>query len=128
MAGNSRLTKDWRKEDRKGALNFHRKRDATAPAAPPRTTRIGKADILWRDTAGNLALWLMNGLTIIGTSNLGNVTTAWTIAGVGDFNGDSKSDILWRHTSGDLAMWRMNGGTIVNTFGLGVIPTSWTTQ
>ncbi len=35
----------------------------------------------------------------------------WSIAGVGDFNGDGKSDILWRHTSGVNYVWYMNGVT-----------------
>ncbi len=36
----------------------------------------------------------------------------WSIAGVGDFNGDGKSDILWRHTSGVNYVWYMNGVTL----------------
>jgi hypothetical protein len=38
----------------------------------------GKADILWRHTAGDVALWLMNGGSVSSTVGLGNVPLAWT--------------------------------------------------
>jgi feruloyl esterase len=90
----------------------------------------GKADILWRNnTNGNVAIWLMNGTTITNasTATFGNMPTIWSVAGVGDFNGDGKSDILWRDASGDLAIWQMNGTTITNpsTTGVGNLSTVW---
>jgi hypothetical protein len=40
------------------------------------------SDILWRDTSGNTAVWLMNGTTILPDSaGFGNVPGVWTIQG-----------------------------------------------
>jgi hypothetical protein len=90
----------------------------------------GLSDILWQDTSGNLALWEMNGGTILNPSatGFGAVAAPWAIVGQRDFNGDGNADILWRNTTtGDVAMWEMNGTTIVNpsTTGLGNVPTAW---
>jgi hypothetical protein len=89
----------------------------------------GYSDILWRDNSGNMAIWEMNGSTILNENNagLGGVSTVWSIVGQRDFNGDGNADILWRDTSGDLAIWEMNGTTILNenTAGLGNVPTAW---
>jgi len=91
----------------------------------------GYADLLWRDTAGDVAIWLMNGTTILNptTSYVATVSPAWSIVGTGDFNGDGKSDILWRDTAGDVAIWLMNGTTILNptTSYVGTVsPSTWT--
>ena len=42
----------------------------------------GKGDILWRDTSGNTAIWLMNGTMILGAPFVGVVSTDWTIQGL----------------------------------------------
>ena len=71
---------------------------------------------LWRDTAGNIGIWLMNGATVLSAAGLGNVPTTWSIVQTGDYNGDGMSDLLWRDTSGNTAMWfitndgRVGGG------------------
>ena len=67
----------------------------------------GKGGILWRDTAGNTAIWLMDGPRIASSGSLGNVPTTWSVAGTGDFDGDGNCDILWRDTSGNVAIWFM---------------------
>ncbi|MBV9567290.1 MAG: VCBS repeat-containing protein [Hyphomicrobiales bacterium] len=78
----------------------------------------GKSDILWRNTSGALIEWSMNGSQITSSRQvtLGASAVApdssWSIAGVGDFNGDGKSDILWRNTSGNLIDWTMNGSQV----------------
>src|SRR5229473_1678208 len=93
----------------------------------------GKSDILWRDTSGNVAIWEMNGTTVLNpnTAGVGNVTTNFKIAGSGDFNGDGKSDVLWRDTTGgNVAIWFMNGTSILNpnAAGVGNVPLIWTIQ
>ena len=62
---------------------------------------------------------MMNGLSIASQGGLPTVPdTAWTIAGVGDQNGDYMSDILWRNTStGENYLWQMSGLTLISTCG-----------
>ena len=43
----------------------------------------GYSDILWRSTSGDVAIWLMTGLTPVSTVDFDNVPTAWTIQGAG---------------------------------------------
>ena len=77
----------------------------------------GKADLLWRDTSGNVAIWEMNGTAVLNpnSSFVGNVPTPqWSIVGTGDFNADAKGDLLWQDTSGNVAIWEMNGTTVLN--------------
>jgi glucose/arabinose dehydrogenase len=85
----------------------------------------GKADILWRDTSGTVAMWFLNGASVIGAGFPGNASTEWTIAGVGDFNGDGKADILWRDTSGTVAVWFLNGASVIGSGTLGNVATAW---
>ena len=62
-------------------------------------------DLLWQDMSGNVAIWEMNGTTILNenSSFVANVASQWSIKGTGDFNGDGKADILWQDTP---ATWR----------------------
>ncbi len=78
----------------------------------------GKSDILWRSTSGALIMWTMDGPVIASSSFVTfggtpvNPDASFSVAGIGDFNGDGKSDILWRSTSGEVALWQMNGSVI----------------
>jgi L-ascorbate oxidase len=89
----------------------------------------GKSDVAWRDTSGNVAIWEMNGTTILNQANsfVTNVPANWSIVGTGDYNGDGKSDILWQDTSGNVAIWEMNGTTVLNQASSFVanVPTNW---
>ncbi len=86
----------------------------------------GRSDILWRDTSGDVAIWLMSGAQRLLGAIVADVPTSWAIAGTGDFNGDGKSDILWRDASGNVAIWLMNGAQISSAAYVANVPTSWT--
>ena len=89
----------------------------------------GNSDILWRDTSGNVGLWLMNGASIQSTAVVASVPTTWSIVGQRDFNGDGNADILWRDDAGNVALWQSNANSDtfayrdVNSAGL-----KWTIQ
>jgi len=70
----------------------------------------------------------MNGTAVPTVAPLGTVTTDWTIAGVGDFNGAGKADILWRHPSGLVCEWLLNGPSVIGTGSPGSAGTNWQIQ
>ena len=92
----------------------------------------GKSDILWRNsTTGQVYIWLMNGTTLTSSGNLGTttITSDWSIAGVGDFNGDGKADIVWQNsTTGQVYIWLMNGTTIANSQSVATVSSGWNIQ
>ena len=83
------------------------------------------SDVLWRDAAGDVGIWLMNGTTILQGKTLGNVSNNWSIVGQRDFNGDGNADLLWRDTAGDVAIWLMNGTTVLQSAMFSGISTNW---
>jgi hypothetical protein len=88
----------------------------------------GYSDIAWRDTAGDTAIWLMNGAAVLNAGGLGNVPANWSITLTGDYNGDGLSDLLWRDNFGNTAIWFINGATVASTGAIGNVPTNWTVQ
>ena len=79
----------------------------------------GMSDLLWRNSVGQLALWTLNGNVITGSGfvtsagNPVNPDPSWSIAGIGDLDGDGKSDLIWRNAAtNEVAVWFMNGQTI----------------
>jgi hypothetical protein len=85
----------------------------------------GMSDIAWLDDSGDLALWLMGGVTVLSSGGVGGIPAAWSIVGQRDFNGDGMVDLLWRDISGNTAMWFMNGTTVASTASVGNIPATW---
>lgn len=85
----------------------------------------GRADILWRRASGEVAVWFLDGATLIGSPTFATVGPEWTIAGVGDFNGDFKPDILWRHTDGTVSIWLMDGTTLLESAVFTGVPLDW---
>jgi hypothetical protein len=86
----------------------------------------GFSDLVWRDSSGNLAIWLMQGNAVIATGGAGPVPPSWSLVGQRDFNGDTKTDWISRDTSGDTTIWYLNGTQVSAPNSLGNIPTNWT--
>ena len=86
----------------------------------------GNSDILWRDTGGDLAVWLMNGGTVAQAAGIGTVRSNIAMIGQKDFNGDRDADVLWRDAIGNLSMWFMNGAAVASAAAVGNVTTNWT--
>jgi FG-GAP-like repeat/Transposase, Mutator family len=93
----------------------------------------GFGDILWRNTNGDTSIWLMTGTStqvqVLSATDLGFVPQSWSIAGIGDFNGDGSADILWHNTNGDTSIWFMTPQEtlvqVLSVTDIGLIPQSW---
>lgn len=104
-----------------------------ALAGPPRSTPKadfngdGKSDIVWQDnSAGERAIWFMNGTTYAGGVDFGRIPLEWKIASTADFNGDGKTDIVWQNAStGTCSIWFMNGTSKVGTVDIAHVPIEW---
>jgi hypothetical protein len=67
-----------------------------------------------------VALWELNGTSIIGGGVIANPGAGWRVASVGDFNDDGRSDILWQNSSGAVVIWEMNGASVIGGASLGI--------
>ena len=89
----------------------------------------GKTDIIWQDGHSHVvAVWLMNGTSILSTAHLGGVPVEWKIDQVADVNGDGKSDVIWQHTNGTVAVWLINGTRIESVGFPGGVSPEWDLQ
>jgi hypothetical protein len=61
--------------------------------------------------------------------DVGSMPPNWSIAGIGDFDGDGYSDILWRDNQGDVKIWLLgttpNSLDIRSSADLGNVPLNW---
>ena len=78
----------------------------------------GYSDILWQNTGGEVAIWKMNGTSVIG-GGLGNRGPSWHAIATGHFYATGHSDILWQNTNGKVVIWEMNGTNVVGGGSLG---------
>jgi uncharacterized repeat protein (TIGR03803 family) len=87
---------------------------------------VGKSDILWQNTDGQAAIWLMNGTKPVTEASVGaNPGPGWRVIGAGDFYGSLYSDILWQNMNGAVAIWEMNGTKVAASGSPGNPGPSW---
>jgi hypothetical protein len=101
--------------------------DSRVAAATSDFNNDGSSDIVWRQkTTGAIAVWYMNGASLLSTASIGAIDTNWEVAGTPDLNSDNRPDILWRHkTNGAIAAWNMSGVTFVSAVSIGNLDTNW---
>jgi Ca2+-binding RTX toxin-like protein len=90
----------------------------------------GREDILWRHTDGELYVWNSQtssaAVNFLGQS-LGVVGLDWSVAAIGDYDGDGRADVLFRNADGRVYLWNSNdtGAVGFQGQGLGSTPTDW---
>ena len=71
----------------------------------------GRPDLVFQHDDGTLAVWLLNGATLVQPLllNPSKPGAGWRVVSVADRNGDGKSDLLFQNTNLDLAVWFLDG-------------------
>jgi hypothetical protein len=78
----------------------------------------GDTDILWRD-GEKVSLWIMNGTQFASQQEIPpsqlTAPVGFTLAGVGDFNGDNVQDVVWRNSAtNDTVLWLFNAANVTS--------------
>ena len=86
----------------------------------------GRSDLLFHNaTTRQFSYRIMNGLSVTRSYLVGGVGPGYTVATVGDFNGDGFGDVVWTHPNNrDLYMWRGNGSSFTSAR-FGTYPAGW---
>ena len=88
----------------------------------------GCADLLWRDTDGDLAIWFMNGTQTISHGGFRHCAHQLDDRRNQRLQRQQRlrARLFWRNTDGDVAIWQINGTQILAAPDIGNVPTSWT--
>lgn len=74
---------------------------------------------------GYAAIWKVKGNAIYHGQVCYMISSGWSLAAVGDFDGDYNTDVMWRNTNNQVAVWLMNGANRVRTGIIGNIAPEW---
>ena len=85
----------------------------------------GRADILWRNNDGTIAVWEGIATGFNQSSYIETQPTSAVIVGAGDFDGDGKGDLLFRNADGSIFEQRSYGTFIQNTYSHTSVGTAW---
>ena len=118
------------------ALGVVRNFEQAALAATGDLNGDGRADLVWRDTAGNPYVWITgenNGifgggstLPLADQGALPNPGAEWAIVAAADLDRDGKADLVFRRASdGANYLWRMNGKAIASQAALPFVGPEW---
>ena len=103
--------------------------DVSLTAIEPLANDFGgdfHSDILWRDDAGVVALWQMDGVNVLTNTGVGTLPVGAEIAAAdGDLNGDGTSDVLLREADGTVRLWEMDGANIVADTAIATLREYW---
>jgi VCBS repeat protein len=104
--------------------------DATAviPGAGGDFNANGSSDLLFANSDGRHAIWLMNGTTSASSAEIIGAGTGWSVVQIADFDGNGRSDLVWQHTDGRMAIYLMNGTTPSSTQQLLNASSGWTVK
>jgi hypothetical protein len=103
------------------AVTLHVRETQPSPvsAAVPGFPSGANWRLFWRHATEQwLALWEMNGLSLVRSTGLSisqMPDTGWKIAGIGDLNGDGHRDIVWQADDGLLAAWFLRDTQVTMT-------------
>jgi hypothetical protein len=67
----------------------------------------------------------MNGVQVVGGGVIGQMTSGWYIAGVGDYNGDVEDGLLLHNGAGATAIWDVVGTQVIGGGTVGTIASPW---
>jgi len=67
----------------------------------------GLSDIVWHNDNGAVAVWEMNGTTVICAGSIANPGPSWHVMGNGNYHGAGQNDILFQNTNGAVAVWEV---------------------
>jgi hypothetical protein len=89
--------------------------NSPTPSVAPGFFSDGNTAIVLQNNDGSVALWDMNGTTIVGGSGgvANNPGPTWHIEGTGNFFGDGHTAILFQNDDGSVALWDMFGTTVI---------------
>lgn len=102
----------WQREDTAIAAHVSRNNQGVAMGPEWQVAGTGDfnadgyADLVWRETTGQMVVWFMVGSVYTGEFSLGIFPASRVLAGIGDFDADGFADLLWRDTTtGALTVW-----------------------
>jgi FG-GAP-like repeat len=89
----------------------------------------GKTDLVRRDAydgSGDVNIALNSGSSLTGSFIQSPLSFNWSLAGVGDINGDGRDDLIWRNSDDTLAAWLMgSNGLAFTSVGLASVGHEW---
>lgn len=85
----------------------------------------GKADLVFRNDAGDLHMWKMDGSIVASQTGIGTAGSGWQLLGAADLTRDGKADLVFENAHGEVYAWRMDGATPVEGQALGVVGAGW---